>query len=88
MTSEVITIITISVITLFAVGLIHYRFREAHFKVWVENFEENLGSEVSDVDKDLILRELFTEDISIKDAVAHYMEVKFIQKEKLSEKSN
>ena len=88
MSSTVITIIVIGVITILAVGLIHYRFKEAHFQVWVGEFEDNLGYNVDDVDKDLILRELFTEDISIKEAVAHYLEVKFIQKEKLSEKSN
>lgn len=79
---EFITIIIfIGILTIFACGAIHYRMRQAHFEMWVHEFEEILGSKTGDEDE-TILRDLFTLDLPIRECIAQYNEIKMIADEK------
>lgn len=76
MTDKVV-IIALGVITIVAGIIIHYRFRQAHFEMWVSQFEDVLGEKVPQEDIESILRDIFTEhEVSISRAIILYKEAK------------
>jgi len=77
MTETAIIISVIGVATIFAAIIINYRFKKAHFEMWVGQFEEVYGEKVSEDDRDTILRDIFNEGvISIRAAIILYKEAK------------
>jgi len=72
-----IIISVIGAATIFAALIINHRFKQAHFEIWVADFEQIYGEKVSEEDKDLILRDIFTDGvISIRQAIILYKEAK------------
>ena len=69
-------------VTALCIAMIHYRINEEAFKIWLVKFERELGHKVAEEDVDLILRDMFTEDIPMDQAVGVYLELKYIQNEK------
>jgi len=71
-----IRITVIGVATILSAGLIHYRYKQASFDLWVEQFEAVMESKVPEEDKDLILRDIYTQDVTIRQAIILYNEAK------------
>ena len=69
-------IITIGICTLMMGFVIHYRYKKAHFEMWTHEFERELGHRVPEFDKDIMLRDLFDLDITIRESVAIYKDAK------------
>lgn len=74
--NEIVTIIIVmGIITMFAAAAINYRFKEAHYQMWLADFEKELGGTTEPEDR-ILLRELFdTNHLDIKWAVETYREV-------------
>lgn len=78
MNETAIVITVIGSTTIIAAIAIQYRYKQAHFEMWVENFEEILGEKISQEDKDSFLRDIFNEgDMSIHRAIILYKETKY-----------
>jgi len=76
MSETEITITVILIATIFAIGLIHYKYKKASFDLWVEQFEAVMESKVPEEDKDLILRDIYTQGVTIRQAIILYNEAK------------
>lgn len=68
-------IIVLGFLTACGFVIIRYRAKQAHFEIWIHEFEMILGSK-TDVEDEMLLRDLFTKDVSIREAVAIYNDVK------------
>ena len=77
MNETAILITVIGVTTIIAAIAIHYRFKQAHFELWVTEIEEVLEERVSQEDKDSILRDIYNEGVwSIRQSIILYKDAK------------
>lgn len=77
MSDTAIVITVLGVTTIIAAIIIHYRFKQAHFELWVTEFEDVLGEKVSQEDIDSILRDFYDEGCwSIHQAIILYKDAK------------